>query len=252
MKPQTSVRFILPLLILAIVASSGCTGNVRQSPTAVPLPTTTSTPASTLIVETPLSEAKDTPEGEKDTGEIATIRRFILDKNRSVVSYSVDETFLNQNNRLATAVGKTSEITGTLQIDTQNLSNVAVGEFTVNISTLKSDSSRRDSAIQNRWLESAKYPLARFIVKEIKGLPQNLRDNELVNFQLVGDLTIREVTRSVTWDVSAMLKDKELTGKATTFIYMADWGVEPPNIAGVLIVKDGVTLTVEFVITEQE
>ncbi|MEJ5314025.1 MAG: YceI family protein [Anaerolinea sp.] len=239
MKSKFRIQFILVFLIFSIGFLSGCAGGVSASPTKTPLPTPTSTP----VVEM--------TEGIKNTEEIDTARIFILDKQRSVISYSVDETFLNQNNRLATAVGKTSAISGEIQIDTQNLSNVTFGEFIVDISTLKSDSSRRDAAIQNRWLESEKFPLARFMVKDVKGLPQNPKENELVNFQLVGDLTIREVTRSVTWDVSAMLRGKELTGKATTFIYMADWGIEPPNIAGVLIVKDGVSLTLEFVFTEQ-
>lgn len=233
------------VLILFTMLLTGCSSESSSiSPT---LPAFTSTP----LIMTPSIEPSPTTTLEKSSSEEHQPVRFVIDSQNSVVSYAVDETFLNQNNRLATAVGKTSEITGELEIDLKNPSNISFGEFVVNIQTLKSDSSRRDSAIQSRWLESAKFPLARFNIREVKNFPENPRENETVKFQIVGDLTIRETTRSVTWDVSAMLKGDQLLGQATTFIYMADWGIEPPSIAGVLNVKDGVTLTLEFVFIKQ-
>lgn len=239
----------LLFLVSFMVLITGCVSGSSSAPVYSTLPVLTPT---SVVVATPVIGVYP-PEttAENNTGKDRFPVKFVIDSQNSVISYAVDETFLNQNNRLATAVGKTSEITGELEIDLRNPSNISFGEFVVNIQTLRSDSSRRDSAIQNRWLESAKFPLARFNVREVKDFPQNPKENETIKFQIIGELTIRETTRPVTWDVSAMLKGDQILGKATTFIYMADWGIEPPSIAGVLTVKDGVTLNLEFTFLKQ-
>jgi hypothetical protein len=37
-----------------------------------------------------------------------------------------------------------------------------------------------------------------------------------------------------------------ITGTATTFLLMRDFGFDPPNIANLVSVEDGVNLTVNF------
>ena len=75
--------------------------------------------------------------------------------------------------------------------------------FVVDISTLKSDRSRRDRAIRTQWLESATYPLATFEVKEMRNFPADPQEGELISFQLAGDMTVKETTVEVVWDVTA-------------------------------------------------
>jgi hypothetical protein len=41
-----------------------------------------------------------------------------------------------------------------------------------------------------------------------------------------------------------------LAGTATTFFLMKDYGFDPPDIAGMLKVTDGVSVTVQFVAQE--
>jgi hypothetical protein len=50
--------------------------------------------------------------------------------------------------------------------------------------------------------------------------------------------------------MTANLDGETLSGSASTFLYMRDFGFEPPDIAGILRVTDGVTVTVNF--TAQE
>lgn len=245
------IRHLTGILILAILLSA-C-APAAASPTPVP-PTATSQPTAPLA-PSPTAEAAPTEAGVTPTetsapnaGEKTT---FVVNSSETTVSYSVDETFLNQNNKLATAVGTTSQVTGQFEVDLANPADITFGEFSVDISTLKSDSGRRDSAIQGNWLESARFPMARFTVKELVNFPADPQPNQALQFQMAGDLTIREATRPVTWDVSATYDGSRLTGTATTFIMMEEWGVPPPNIAGVLIVKDGVTLTLNFTFDPQ-
>ena len=123
-----------------------------------------------------------------------------------------------------TAVGTTSEIEGSLVLELGETPAVAGGEITVDISTLQSDSNRRDGAIRSDWLESATYPVATFVPKSITGLSGPYTEGSEVSFQLVGDLTVREIANEVTFDVTATLANGVLSGTATTLIMMADYG----------------------------
>lgn len=243
---KISKTIVLFLIALFLITACSMNFNIPDSANTLGTTLTPLSPTGERVFATP-TIVVETPPVLPDS----THKKFILDSQKSVISYAVDETFLNQNNRLSTAIGKTSEISGEIEIDLKNPSQIIFGEFVTDISTLKSDSNRRDTAIQNRWLESAKFPLARFKVNELIGFPDHPVEGVPVEFKLAGELTIKEITRPVTWDVSAELRDNHLLGKASTFIFMADWGIEPPNIAGVLIVKDGVTLNLNFVFVEQ-
>lgn len=240
---------LILLTMIVIMLVSACTPAPAQVPTDSP------TSAPTLLVEPTATQAPTVEQASTPTSETATdstpsdasnLTTFTLVPEETVVSYSVEETFLNENNRLATAIGKTSQVTGELTVDLQNPANIEFSEFSVDISTLQSDSGRRDNAIRRDWLESSQFPLARFVVKELSEFPASPQEGQPLQFKMIGDLTVREATLPVTWDVTASLNGDRLSGTATTFIMMADWGVSPPNIAGILIVKDGVTLTLEF------
>ena len=235
--------------VIFILLVSAC------SPASVQAPTDSPTAAPTLAAEptatqAPTIEQALTPTSEtvndSTTSDLSSLTTFTLVPEETVVSYSVEETFLNENNRLATAIGKTSQVTGELSVDLQNPANIEFSEFSVDISTLQSDSGRRDNAIRRDWLESSQFPLARFVVTELNGFPASPQEGQPLQFKMIGDLTVRETTLPVTWDVTATLNGDRLTGSATTFLMMADWGAQPPNIGGMLIVKDGVTLTLDF------
>jgi polyisoprenoid-binding protein YceI len=66
---------------------------------------------------------------------------------------------------------------------------------------------------------------------------------------MTGDMTIREMTRKQTWDVTATLDGDTLRGTAKTDIKMTQYGVDPPDIAGFVRVEDDVVLTLDFVAT---
>lgn len=234
---------VLWLALMALVACT--TGTPTPAPVTLSI-TETSAPAE-LTPSGPSTEAALTAEPAATVPAPTGTFTYGFDTTQTSVSYSVEETFINEDNRLAIAVGKTRDVQGTLTLNFDDPANSQFGEFSVNISTLRSDSRRRDEAIKTRWLESATYPTATFVVKGMEGFPANPQPGQEIAFKLLGDLTVRTGTQAVTWDVTAKLDGDKLVGTATTFIMMADFGVEPPSIGGILNVKDGVTLTLEFV-----
>lgn len=223
------------LAVLALWLAA-CAATPTAGPTSVPSEAATLAPAAALTAE-------PVPTRPAPAGVVT----FVIDSARTVARYSVDETFINDNNRLGTAVGRTSQVTGQIALNFDDPAATEFGEFTVDISTLQSDSRRRDDAIRREWLESASYPVATFVVRDVLGFPAAAQEGQTVQFKLLGDLTVRTETRAVTWEVTAKLEDDVLSGQATAFILLADFGVEPPSIAGILTVKDGVTLTLDFV-----
>jgi polyisoprenoid-binding protein YceI len=126
-----------------------------------------------------------------------------------------------------------------------------VTRMRVDLRTLQSDSPRRDNAIRGRWLESDTYPYADFVSTDALDVPTDYTEGNEVTFTLVGDMTIRDVTKSVTWTVVGVLQDGVVTGVATTSIVMSDFGVSPPNIANMIKVEDQADLRVNFVAVEQ-
>jgi polyisoprenoid-binding protein YceI len=173
----------------------------------------------------------------------AETRTFVIVPEETTAEYSIDETFLNDNNRLGTAIGKTSIVEGSLVLNYADPAQSELGEITVDISTLASDSSRRDNAIRERWLESARFPLASFAAKEIRGFPADPQEGQAIEFQLVGDMKIKETTREQVWDVMASLDGDTLM--------LADYNVPPPEILGIVRVTDGLTATLDFTMAAQ-
>jgi polyisoprenoid-binding protein YceI len=162
------------------------------------------------------------------------------------VQYEVGETFFNQNNRYVVAVGVTQEISGAIELDAANPQNSSVGPIEINISAFQSDSPRRDNAIQTRWLESARFPLATFVPTQIEGLPTTYTDGDELTITMIGDLTVRETTRPTSFTVTGKVENGVMTGVATTQILMTDFGFDPPSILGVLGAENEVLITFRF------
>lgn len=221
-----SLLFLLILLCLSACGELSADNIITSNPTIALAP----------------PPASDTP-----------LRRFTIEEGTSQATYSVHEELFDQEVTSRTTVGSTFQVEGTmeLRIDPNN-GGVAVGEnqITVNLESLSSNEARRDNRIRREWLESTTYPVATFVAKEIQGFPAGIQEGEEATFQLVGDLTIREVAQSTTFTTTAILNGDMISGTATTQIFMRDFGFEPPNVMGILSVTDGVIVTFRFVMKE--
>ncbi|MCI0356842.1 MAG: YceI family protein, partial [Acidobacteria bacterium] len=79
------------------------------------------------------------------------------------------------------------------------------------------------------------------------GLPSPLPTTGEVKFQLVGELTVHGVTRTVTWEVTAQAVDgRELVGSAATSVTFADFGMTAPQVPVVLSVQENIGLELDF------
>jgi polyisoprenoid-binding protein YceI len=235
-----------PATTIAWLQAPGAAG---WQPTAQPITTvvTQATTGQTASPYTPTADvtpvATSTPQRSPATGKKQT---FLIVSADTTVSYAIHQVLFNEGNRMETVTGKTSQVAGQLTLNYDDPSASQFGEFSVNLSTLTSGEHERDDTLQTEWLESVRFPLAKFVVKEIRNFPPDAQPGQVVEFQLAGDMSIKDVTRLTTWDVAATLNRDLLTGKAVTVLQMADFGVPLPGIAGLLSVTDGVTVTLDF------
>lgn len=209
----------------------------------------------TTPVATPA--AATTTQSQQPVAEGA--RRFVVVPAESSAAYLVREEFfagalakygIEAGRKEVT--GSTKEIAGELQLKLDDPQNaLAYGEFTVNLPTLTTDQDQRDGWIRDNALESNKFPLAKFVAKEIKNAPASYTDGAEVTFQLVGDLTVRDRTQPVTFDVTATLTGDTIKGVATTAMQISDFGFAPPSFANTLTVADDFTIRIELTAKEQ-
>lgn len=227
------MKSTLFIILLAGLILSACGG----APAATPLPTVTPTAG-----ETAATQAATQPAGQP-AGPVT----FKIVPGESRASYEVGETFLNQDNRFNLAIGVTSAVNGEIYADLANPPASTLGEISIDISQFTSDSSRRDNAIRGDWLESSRFPMAVFKPTGIESLPASYVEGQEYAFRVTGDLTVKETTLPVTFDVTAALRGDTLTGKATTTILLSQFGVGPISILSVLKTEDEAKITLEFV-----
>lgn len=91
---------------------------------------------------------------------------------------------------------------GKIQVDFNNPQNSKIGTISVDINKFRSDSSRRDSALRDCFLQSAKYPFATFEPITTTSLPNSYTAGEELNFQANGNLTVWETFLPVTLKVT--------------------------------------------------
>jgi polyisoprenoid-binding protein YceI len=179
-------------------------------------------------------------------GRSAPTAVFQLVPAESQVSYAVNEVFLEEDNRLFTAVGTAAGVSGEIVFDLEQPHRSAVRRIVVDLRQLTSDSERRDRALRERFLESRRHPYARLDSASVSGLPGAIPQGQRFTFQLVGDLTVHGVARRTQWRGEATLMGDTLRGQATTRVAMTAFDIEVPRFLW-LRVADAVKLDITFV-----
>ena len=132
------------------------------------------------------------------------------------------------------AVGATSQVTGGISFDANGKVVPASSKFVVNVATLKSDKDRRDNYVRNRILATDGNPTVELAPTSITGLTGVLPKSGTRKLQLIGNLTVKGVTRPTTWDVDATFDGDRVTGNAATTFSFAEFGLQQPRVPVVL------------------
>ena len=170
----------------------------------------------------------------------ANAAEWDLDKAHSSAEFKVSHMVVSN------VVGKFTDMDATLQFDGKDLATGSV-EATVQIASINTANERRDGHLKSAdFFDAEQYPTMTF--KSTKVIP-----GEGNEFQLVGDLTMRGVTKPVTFDcefngtVDAMGTTKA-GFSATTKVNRQDFGVNWNKTLdnGGLVAGDQVKITLEL------
>ena len=145
------------------------------------------------------------------------------------------------------AVGTTEAITGSIIVNPDG--SIAPGsKVSVDLRTLASDQSMRDNYLQNRTLETGKFPTMEVVPKKTIGLASPLPSGNQAQagFQLVADVTLHGVTKETTWNVVATFGNAAVAGRATTTVDFAMFGMTKPSLARLVSVEEKINLEIEF------
>lgn len=143
--------------------------------------------------------------------------------------------------------GEFSKAKGAVLIDDQDITNLKV-EISIDATSVNTGHAKRDDHLRNPdFFDVARFPTITFISKKVmKAGPDQLK--------VVGDLTIRNVTREVTVDIEGPTPEvKDFSGNlrrgatGTAKINRRDFGITWNRTldTGGLVVGDDVNITVE-------
>ena len=181
------------------------------------------------------------------TGSGQTLYR--IDASQSSVSYTIDETLAGATR---TATGTTHGVAGDIVVDDGDPAASHLGEVVVNVEQLTSDQELRDNRIRNDFLQSSRYPEARFSPTSTDGLPSQITDGTPYDVTITGDLTVRDVTAPVTLDATVTRNADALDIDATTTVKLSTYGAGPISIIGLVTTGDDVQLAFDLVAPEAD
>ena len=260
------------LLMILAAAITACSQQPEPLPTTIPTtapqvptaapPMPTSAPASTPTTEptleppptaapapTAASVSEPTPEStptaSSEPSEVTQgATSFVLSEG-TIARYKVEEELARQGYFVAT--GETTDVEGRIVFDEDGGIVSEESSIVMQAGTLRTDSDRRDRYVRERTLLTEQYPEITFKPTSAEGLPSPLSEaSGTVEFTISGDLTIRDQTRPVNWDVTAEFGDI-ITGIAVIDITFEQFAMDKPSVAIVLSVEDTIRLEIAFV-----
>ena len=128
----------------------------------------------------------------KKTTQVAPVQvpaKWVVDKPHTNVRFSVSHLVV-------------SDVDGTFKSFDGNMTSAkpdfsdAVINFTIDVNSINTDNENRDKHLQSDdFFNAAKFPQIKFVSKSFKSLGNN-------KYTLTGDLTIRDITKTVAFDVT--------------------------------------------------
>ena len=158
----------------------------------------------------------------------------------SQAGYRVKEILFNQS---VTAVGRTSNVDGALSINGATVESAAIS---IDLASVQSDESRRDSQFRGRIMNVAQYPTATFQLTSPIDLGTLPADGATVTVPATGQLTLHGTKKTVTVNVTAKRSAGTFSVSGTIPVVFADYGIPSPSFGPASVEDHG---EIEFLVT---
>lgn len=173
--------------------------------------------------------------------------KYDIDASHSGVMFKV------KHLAISTVTGRFEKFSGTFEYDSNNVAASKV-EATIEAASINTDQEKRDEHLRNAdFFDVEKFPTLTFVSKEITNISEN-------GFDIVGDLTMRGVTKSVTLktELGGLAKDpwgnNRVAFTATTAVSRKDFGLTWNKVmeSGGLVVGDEIKIILEVEAVQQK
>jgi len=194
-------------------------------------PTTQST-TEPVVATTPPSVPFDGIEGAWVIDN--TIGDFTFESaTGSFVGFRIDETFTTIGK--TTAVGRTSDVTGSILIEATTL---VAAEIVANLSNIVTEDRRRDNAARGA-LNTDEFPNATFTLNAPIDLGPTAAEENPVSVTALGELTISGVTNSIEFAIEAQLvRGIVIVVGSADVAFLTDYGLTVPSVPIILGVEN--------------
>jgi len=198
-------------------------------------------------IEAPVSSVAATAPAASPVEGTWSIDRTITNAqgSGSYTGFRVDEVLSGIGS--TTAVGRTSTVEGTLTVRGTTLTGATIK---ANLTGITTNDSRRNDAVQ-RALATSRYPSATFVLTTPVDVGSVPAEGERITVAATGDLTIRDVTRTVVLDLEAQLRSGVLVVVGSNDVVFSDYGVTVPSAPIVASVDDHAVVEVQLYFTKQ-
>jgi len=213
--------------------AQGLTMSIAQS-TLDALPTNTPAPT-----ETPMPTATDAP-------QVPQRALYRITSEESEARFRINEILMGNPTEV---IGTTTQVAGDFIVNFSDPAASQLGEIAINARTLKTDNEFRDQSIRGQILQTGNNEFIRFVPTELSSMPTDpVAVGDTVTFDVIGDLTVKGTTNTVTFNTSVTVESEErMSGFASVTIVYADFGINiqtPPSVSGV---DETVILEIDFV-----
>ena len=187
---------------------------------------------------------------------------------QSEAQFLIEEVIFGRENLVE---GITDQLDGSVVLSFEE-GTVDIGQFEINVRAIRTRSrsfdieaenpnysdAERDTVIRAFILESGQdeFEFATFNPTEVRGTPDSFEPGDVLNLEVTGDLTIRDVTSTVMFDMEIQIdSEEEIAGTASTVITWDEFDISIPYVGGgsvVASVDDSVELRLNFVARREE
>ena len=254
--PSPSTERFLTLILLAGVAfallAAACgTSEQPESDDSTSSPTSTPTEPAAEATATPTSEPMEDPTATPDDGggtdmldapaggivaqlQEGAIARYKIREELASVPAPFD------------ATGETMNVSGAFTFTADGGIVPAGSRIVLDATSLRSDDTRRDRFLEDNAIQTTAYPEIVFVATDTEGLAWPMPSSGEAEFTIHGDLTVRNVTRPVSWQTVATFSESSVTGTATTNFTFGEFEMEVPDLFFIVSLEDNIRLELDF------
>ncbi len=134
-------------------------------------------------------------------------------------------------------VGRSEQVTGSITIDGTVVNEAS---FEIDVASITTDNAQRDRAFAGAdVMNTAEFPTATLTLTEPADFDAAPKPGEAVTAKAIGELTLRDTTQPVEFDVQAQVLDGQIELVASVQVVFADYGIDNPSNAVATVRDEG-------------